>query len=138
MSCFLLFPSHFLGTTRQQQEGEKHGVDYNFISAEEFRQMERNGELLESGVFEGSYYGTPKPPADPASSNLPINARSPASAGYSVEGAASATFTSPTSGGRGPPGGGYAPTISVPKHLGPLPPNWEIAYTENNEKYFIE
>eukprot|EP00731_Ephydatia_muelleri_P003212 Em0001g3212a len=26
----------------------------------------------------------------------------------------------------------------IPRNLGPLPPNWEIAYTENNEKYFIE
>ncbi|KAL5517762.1 hypothetical protein EMCRGX_G003375 [Ephydatia muelleri] len=24
------------------------------------------------------------------------------------------------------------------RNLGPLPPNWEIAYTENNEKYFID
>lgn len=97
--------------------------------------METAGDLLESGVFEGNYYGTPKPPADPASSNLPNSVRSPVSAGYSVEGTASATSTV---GGRGPPGGGYAHTVNVPKALGPLPPNWEIAYTENNEKYFIE
>ena len=25
-----------------------------------------------------------------------------------------------------------------PNRLGPLPSNWEIAYTENNEKYFID
>ena len=122
------------GTTRQTQEGERQGVDYNFISVEEFKQMERSGDLLESGAFEGNYYGTPKPLPDPSSSNMPHFIRSSASAGYSRQGVA----PPPSIGGRGPPGGGYIPAIHIPKQLGPLPPNWEIAYTENNEKYFIE
>ncbi|XP_062396884.1 membrane-associated guanylate kinase, WW and PDZ domain-containing protein 3a isoform X2 [Sardina pilchardus] len=48
-------------TTRQPREGEVAGVDYNFISVEEFRILEESGQLLESGTYDGNYYGTPKP-----------------------------------------------------------------------------
>lgn len=41
------------GTTRQPREGEVPGVDYNFISVEEFHQLEESGLLLESGTYEG-------------------------------------------------------------------------------------
>ncbi|XP_036844471.1 membrane-associated guanylate kinase, WW and PDZ domain-containing protein 3 isoform X1 [Oncorhynchus mykiss] len=53
-------------TTRQPREGEVPGVDYNFISVEEFRVLEESGLLLESGTYDGNYYGTPKPPAEPS------------------------------------------------------------------------
>uniref|UniRef100_A0A3Q2Y3M6 Membrane-associated guanylate kinase, WW and PDZ domain-containing protein 3 n=1 Tax=Hippocampus comes TaxID=109280 RepID=A0A3Q2Y3M6_HIPCM len=53
-------------TTRQPREGEVPGVDYNFISVEEFRNLEECGLLLESGTYDGNYYGTPKPPAEPS------------------------------------------------------------------------
>uniref|UniRef100_A0A1A8I0N9 Membrane-associated guanylate kinase, WW and PDZ domain-containing protein 3 n=1 Tax=Nothobranchius kuhntae TaxID=321403 RepID=A0A1A8I0N9_NOTKU len=53
-------------TTRQPREGEVPGVDYNFISVEEFRELEESGVLLESGTYDGNYYGTPKPPAEPS------------------------------------------------------------------------
>ncbi|XP_059383886.1 membrane-associated guanylate kinase, WW and PDZ domain-containing protein 3a isoform X2 [Carassius carassius] len=53
-------------TTRQPREGEVPGVDYNFISAGEFRVLEESGLLLESGTYDGNYYGTPKPPAEPS------------------------------------------------------------------------
>ena len=131
---------HHSGTTRKPQEGERQGVDYNFITVDEFKRMEKTGELLESGVYESNYYGTPKPPADPASSssNVPHYIRSSASAGYSRQGIAPGSLSPPTTTSRGPPGSGYVPTVNFPKQLGPLPPNWEIAYTENNEKYFIE
>ena len=127
-----------LGTTRRAQEGERHGVDYNFISVEEFKRMEKNGSLLESGVYEGNYYGTPKPTSDPPSS-IPHYARSPANSGYS-RGALipSGSLSPPSRAGRGSVSSGYPPAYQIPKQLGPLPPNWEIAYTENNEKYFIE
>ena len=46
------------GTTRQPKEGERQGIDYNFVSVEEFKRTEKNGELLESGVYESNYYGT--------------------------------------------------------------------------------
>ncbi|KAM6976794.1 membrane-associated guanylate kinase, WW and PDZ domain-containing protein 3a [Aplochiton taeniatus] len=53
-------------TTRQPREGEVPGVDYNFISVEEFRVLEESSQLLESGTYDGNYYGTPKPPAEPS------------------------------------------------------------------------
>ncbi|KAK7884574.1 hypothetical protein WMY93_027697 [Mugilogobius chulae] len=48
-------------TTRLPREGEISGVDYNFVSIEEFFSLEESGALLESGKFKGNYYGTPRP-----------------------------------------------------------------------------
>ncbi|XP_057213008.1 membrane-associated guanylate kinase, WW and PDZ domain-containing protein 2 isoform X3 [Triplophysa rosa] len=48
-------------TTRQPRDGEITGVDYNFVSVEEFFSLEESGALLESGKFKGNYYGTPRP-----------------------------------------------------------------------------
>ncbi|XP_032377348.1 membrane-associated guanylate kinase, WW and PDZ domain-containing protein 1 isoform X3 [Etheostoma spectabile] len=48
-------------TTRQPREGEISGVNYNFVSIEEFFSLEESGALLESGKFKGNYYGTPRP-----------------------------------------------------------------------------
>ncbi|XP_059188405.1 membrane-associated guanylate kinase, WW and PDZ domain-containing protein 3a isoform X2 [Centropristis striata] len=53
-------------TTRLPREGEVPGVDYNFISVGDFRDLEESGLLLESGTYDGNYYGTPKPPAEPS------------------------------------------------------------------------
>uniref|UniRef100_A0AAY5EHL1 Membrane-associated guanylate kinase, WW and PDZ domain-containing protein 3 n=1 Tax=Electrophorus electricus TaxID=8005 RepID=A0AAY5EHL1_ELEEL len=53
-------------TTRQPREGEVPGLDYNFISVGEFRVLEESGLLLESGTYDGNYYGTPKPPTEPS------------------------------------------------------------------------
>ncbi|XP_042875873.1 uncharacterized protein LOC122255685 isoform X8 [Penaeus japonicus] len=55
-------------TTRSPRQGEVNGVDYTFLSKEEFRALQRSGNLLESGVFEGYEYGTPVP--SPISSAL--------------------------------------------------------------------
>ncbi|XP_061543154.1 membrane-associated guanylate kinase, WW and PDZ domain-containing protein 3-like isoform X1 [Phycodurus eques] len=52
-------------TTRLPREGEVPGVDYNFISLGDFRILEESGLLLESGTYDGNFYGTPKPPAEP-------------------------------------------------------------------------
>ena len=41
------------GTTRPPREGEVNGVDYTFVSLEEFRALEKRGNLLESGEFDG-------------------------------------------------------------------------------------
>ncbi|KAI3369814.1 hypothetical protein L3Q82_024637 [Scortum barcoo] len=54
-----------VGTTRLPRDGEVPGVDYNFISVGDFRILEESGLLLESGTYDGNYYGTPKPPAEP-------------------------------------------------------------------------
>lgn len=124
----------YAGTTRPPQDGERRGIDYDFVTVDEFKQKEKLGELLESGVYEGNYYGTPRPPAEPPSNtNFPSYSRSSASMGYSKEGAISPNNLPPITGTT--PWNGPS---SIPKNLGPLPANWEIAYTENNEKYFIE
>ncbi|XP_075870254.1 membrane-associated guanylate kinase, WW and PDZ domain-containing protein 1b isoform X3 [Nelusetta ayraudi] len=52
-------------TTRAPREGEVPGVDYNFLSVDEFLELEKSGTLLEIGTYEGNYYGTPKPPVQP-------------------------------------------------------------------------
>uniref|UniRef100_A0A4W5NI67 Guanylate kinase-like domain-containing protein n=1 Tax=Hucho hucho TaxID=62062 RepID=A0A4W5NI67_9TELE len=59
MCNFLL--TYSLGTTRLPHDGEISGVDYNFVSIEEFFSLEESGALLESGKFKGNYYGTPRP-----------------------------------------------------------------------------
>ncbi|XP_078061746.1 membrane-associated guanylate kinase, WW and PDZ domain-containing protein 3-like [Mustelus asterias] len=57
-------------TTRAPRDGEVPGVDYHFISLSEFQALERAGGLLESGKFEGNYYGTPVPPILPTDGTL--------------------------------------------------------------------
>lgn len=47
-------------TTRLPREGEVDGVDYNFISKEEFENKINQGEMLEYAEFVGNYYGTDK------------------------------------------------------------------------------
>ena len=48
-------------TTRAKRDYENNGVDYYFISAEEFLQRARNGEFIEwEEVYSGQYYGTLK------------------------------------------------------------------------------
>lgn len=43
-----------LGTTRAPREGEVPGVDYNFLSVNEFLELEKSGTLLEIGTYEGT------------------------------------------------------------------------------------
>lgn len=47
-------------TTRSKREGEVHGVDYLFISYEEFEKKIEEGYFLEYAEVYGHYYGTPK------------------------------------------------------------------------------
>ena len=48
-------------TTRPRRGQEVHGVDYYYLTPEEFEQMIENDELVEyQEVYEGRYYGTPK------------------------------------------------------------------------------
>ncbi|MBQ9048513.1 MAG: guanylate kinase [Solobacterium sp.] len=46
-------------TTRQMREGEKDGVNYHFVTREQFEEAIKNDELLEWTEFVGNYYGTP-------------------------------------------------------------------------------
>ena len=45
-------------TTRNIREGEKDGVDYNFLSREEFLSGIDKGEFLEWAEVHGNFYGT--------------------------------------------------------------------------------
>ena len=46
-------------TTRAPRPGEVDGVNYHFISKEEFESRIANGEMLEYTQYCGNYYGTP-------------------------------------------------------------------------------
>ena len=56
-------PFHFVvtATTRKPRPDEQHGVDYFFISKEEFAEMIEQGELLEYAIVYNDYKGIPKP-----------------------------------------------------------------------------
>ena len=47
-------------TTRAPREGEQDGVNYHFITKEEFEQRIARGGMLEYAQYCGNYYGTPK------------------------------------------------------------------------------
>ena len=47
-------------TTRAPRPGEVDGVDYYFVTREEFEKQIAAGNLLEYAEFVGNYYGTPK------------------------------------------------------------------------------
>lgn len=47
-------------TTRKKREGEVHGINYFYVSKEEFLQGIKNEEFLEWAEFSGNYYGTKK------------------------------------------------------------------------------
>uniref|UniRef100_A0AAQ5ZKQ4 Membrane associated guanylate kinase, WW and PDZ domain containing 1a n=1 Tax=Amphiprion ocellaris TaxID=80972 RepID=A0AAQ5ZKQ4_AMPOC len=148
-------------TTRPPRDGEVPGVDYNFLSVEDFLELEESGTLLEIGTYEGNYYGTPKPPRQPiigtvilsdagSRQSTPTRTKSyndmqnarvvPAddddddqatemNNSFTGEGTALAWF---------PPSTLAEPQVSPEDPLGPLPENWEMAYTENGELYFID
>jgi len=53
--CFVHYVSAiFSGTTRPQRPGELDGVDYKFLSVDEFMALEKSGNLLESGLYDGN------------------------------------------------------------------------------------
>src|SRR5919198_445431 len=45
-------------TTRPPRVGERHGVDYYFVSPAEFKAMARRGEFAEWAQVHGNRYGT--------------------------------------------------------------------------------
>ena len=47
-------------TTREIREGEKEGVNYFFVTKEEFEDKIREGEFLEYNIYNNNYYGTSK------------------------------------------------------------------------------
>ncbi|MCI5052465.1 MAG: guanylate kinase [Simkaniaceae bacterium] len=47
-------------TTRAKRKGEKDGVDYHFLSREEFISRQKRGDFLETATVFGNEYGTLK------------------------------------------------------------------------------
>ncbi|XP_047678817.1 membrane-associated guanylate kinase, WW and PDZ domain-containing protein 1 isoform X16 [Tachysurus fulvidraco] len=171
-------------TTRPPREGELPGVDYNFLSVQEFLELEHCGTLLEIGTYEGNYYGTPKPPSQPRCGTVITqdalrhtlfgswNSTPKRTKSYNdiqharvvpVEQTEDAdfdtdmnnTFTGDSSrqevhapsSALNNVAASPAATMASSHHpqqpleedpLGPLPDNWEMAYTENGEVYFID
>lgn len=48
-------------TTRPPRPGNKEGVDYFFITKEEFEKRIAENDFLEHNIYAGNYYGTPRP-----------------------------------------------------------------------------
>ncbi|XP_017602676.1 PREDICTED: membrane-associated guanylate kinase, WW and PDZ domain-containing protein 1 isoform X20 [Corvus brachyrhynchos] len=179
-------------TTRPPREGEVPGVDYNFLTVEEFLELERSGTLLEVGTYEGNYYGTPKPPSQPLSGkvtstdalqNLQSGSKQSTpkrtksyndmqnagivhteneeeddvpemSSSFTAESGDQDEHNTQIVREAAPPSATEShthipttePSQNLPQYLppsaednlGPLPENWEMAYTENGEVYFID
>jgi len=51
-------------TTRAPRAGEVAGVDYNYVSVEEFKSMMAEDAFLESACYCKNYYGSPKAPVE--------------------------------------------------------------------------
>jgi len=47
-------------TTRAKRPEEKNGLDYYFVSKNDFEKIIKNGEVIEYNFYNGHYYGTPK------------------------------------------------------------------------------
>ena len=56
------YPFHFVvtATTRPRRPNEVDGVDYHFVSEQEFAEMLKKGELLEHAIVYGQHKGIPK------------------------------------------------------------------------------
>ncbi len=51
-------------TTRAPREGEVNGVDYNFVTVDEFERLISENAMLEYAKYGINYYGTPKVTVD--------------------------------------------------------------------------
>lgn len=49
-------------TTRKPRPGEVDGINYYFVTKEEFEEKIKNNEMLEYAQYGSNYYGTPKAP----------------------------------------------------------------------------
>lgn len=49
-------------TTRRPRPGETDGVEYRFVSTEQYDALAASGDLLEHAVYGGNGYGTPRGP----------------------------------------------------------------------------
>ena len=53
-------------TTRASRPGEVEGVDYRFVTREQFGRLVQEGALLEHATYDGNLYGTPSAPVEEA------------------------------------------------------------------------
>ncbi|MEO6596199.1 MAG: guanylate kinase [Planctomycetota bacterium] len=53
-------------TTRTMRQGERDGVDYHFLSREDFQRRLGENQFLEWATYNGNLYGTPRWPMDTA------------------------------------------------------------------------
>ncbi len=51
-------------TTRKPRPGEVDGVDYYFVTVEEFEELLENNAILEHDFYLNNYYGTPREPIE--------------------------------------------------------------------------
>ena len=51
-------------TTRKPRVGEADGVDYYFLTREDFLSKVANGDMLEYVEYSGNFYGTPREPIE--------------------------------------------------------------------------
>lgn len=51
-------------TTRTPRPGERNGVEYRFVTRDQFADLVGSGELLEHAEFAGNLYGTPRRPVE--------------------------------------------------------------------------
>lgn len=51
-------------TTRSPRPGEVNGVNYHFLTKDEFEKLIENNGMLEYANYCGNYYGTPKKPVE--------------------------------------------------------------------------
>jgi guanylate kinase len=49
-------------TTRTPRSDERDGIDYHFLSPQQFDEMRERGEFLENAVVYGQRYGVPRAP----------------------------------------------------------------------------
>ena len=59
-------------TTRPPRQGEKDGVNYYFITQDEFTQKTLNDEMLEASCFNNWWYGTPVSSLDKDKINIGV------------------------------------------------------------------
>ncbi len=59
-------------TTRPPRENEQDGVDYNFLTEEDFAIKVIAGDMLEHTIFRNWFYGTPIDSLDPDKTNIGV------------------------------------------------------------------
>ena len=79
-------------TSRPPRGKERHGVEYYFLTAEDFRQRIADGEFLEfCEVYEGRYYGTLKAEVDRLLAKAKTSSAMSTSSGRKTSSASTAT-----------------------------------------------